>query len=347
MPKRPPHHNWITVAVANDFHVPFHDTRAVALFELFLKTEQPDWLILNGDFMDFWEISSFDLTPRPRKPFLKELKTGRELLTSFRDAVPKARITWIEGNHEFRLRKYLMKNAKELYDLTALAIPELFGLKELNIEFVPSHPAATRFTDTFIKVGGVYVGHWNTVAKHGGLAAKGLVEAKGVSLIQGHTHRFGAHARTTVDGRVILGVENFSMCRRQASYIRRPNWQLGFSVLHVPAERQGRAVVSGHDPEGAVCVERTRVLARRGPVHPKGRIEAPDFRKISCPMWYNVCLECASGWSASLKSGVAGFGNFHRLRIGPSIRHTDGNVDSASLPECHPTIWRSESSTTT
>ena len=84
------------------------------------------------------------------------------------------------------------------------------------------------------------MGHWNTVAKHGGQAAKGLVESKGVSLLQGHTHRFGAHARTTVDGRVILGIENFSMCRRQASYIRRPNWQLGFSVLYVL--ESGRAV---------------------------------------------------------------------------------------------------------
>jgi hypothetical protein len=77
------------------------------------------------------------------------------------------------------------------------------------------------------------VGHWDTVAKEGGYAAKRLVDSKGVSLLQGHTQRFGAHARTTVDGRVILGIENFSMCSRKASYVSYPNWQTGFSVIYL------------------------------------------------------------------------------------------------------------------
>jgi hypothetical protein len=64
-------------------------------------------------------------------------------------------------------------------------------------------------------------------------APKRLVEDKGVSLLQGHTQRFGAHARTTVDGRVILGIENFSMCVRKASYTAYPNWQQGFSVVYL------------------------------------------------------------------------------------------------------------------
>ena len=92
---------------------------------------------------------------------------------------------------------------------------------------------ASRFTDNFIRVGSLYVGHWDKVSAHGGYAAKGLVENKGVSALQGHTHRFGAHARTTVDGRVLLGIENFCMCRREASYVAHPNWQLGFSVIYL------------------------------------------------------------------------------------------------------------------
>src|SRR5207249_3188495 len=71
------------------------------------------------------------------------------------------------------------------------------------------------------------------VSKNAAYAAKVLVEEKGVSLLQGHTHRFGAHARTTVDGRLLLGIENFSMCSRRQSYVSRPNWQLGFSVVYL------------------------------------------------------------------------------------------------------------------
>ncbi len=62
------------------------------------------------------------------------------------------------------------------------------------------------------------------------------MDDKDVSLLQSHTHRFGAHARTTVDGRVLLGIENFSMCSRRASYLAYPNWQLGFSVIYLESK---------------------------------------------------------------------------------------------------------------
>jgi calcineurin-like phosphoesterase family protein len=233
MMKKHKNKKWIMVVVANDFQIPFHDEKALALFNLFLRRERPDWLVLNGDFQDFWEISSFDLTPRIGKEFIEEIKIGKKLLKSFRRSLPRARITWVEGNHEFRLRKYLIKNAKELYGLPGLSVPELFDLKDLKIEYVPCHRMASKFTDNFIRVGNLYVGHWDTVASDGGYAAKRLVEDKGVSLLQGHTQRFGAHARTTVDGRVLLGIENFSMCVRKAAYASYPNWQQGFSVIYL------------------------------------------------------------------------------------------------------------------
>jgi hypothetical protein len=236
MSKPTPHHPSKTrqlVVIANDFQVPFHDERALGLFKRFLKRDKPRWLVLNGDFQDFWEISSFDLVPRAGKAFLEEIAIGRRILRSFRQLLPKARITWLEGNHEFRLRKYLLANAPELQGLPGLTVPDLFRLKDLKIDYVPCHPGASKFTDNFIRVGNLYVGHWDRVARQGGYAAKGLVEDKGVSVLQGHTHRFGAHARTTVDGRVLLGIENFSMCRRNVGYVAQPNWQVGFSVVYL------------------------------------------------------------------------------------------------------------------
>jgi hypothetical protein len=69
---------WIMVGVANDFQIPFHDERALALFKLFLQRKKPDWLVLNGDFQDFWEISSIDLTPRIGKEFIEEIKIEKK-----------------------------------------------------------------------------------------------------------------------------------------------------------------------------------------------------------------------------------------------------------------------------
>lgn len=281
MPKPTPHYPpkpRQLVVVANDFQVPFHDERALGLFKRFLKREKPAWLVLNGDFQDFWEISSFDLVPRAGKAFLEEICMGRRILRSFRHLLPKARITWLEGNHEFRIRKYLLQNAPELHGLPALSIPELFRLRDLRIEYVPCHQGASKFTDNFIRVGKLYVGHWDRVARQGGYAAKGLVEDKGVSVLQGHTHRFGAHARTTVDGRFLLGIENFSMCRRDVGYVSRPNWQLGFSVVYLePSSGQFQWFPIAIGPRGFVWNGREyRTRSARG-----GRRARENSRKAA------------------------------------------------------------------
>lgn len=224
------------VMVANDFQIPFHDEKALKLFLLFLQHEKPDWLVINGDFQDFWEISKYDIAPRAGKTFWEEIQMGRSILASFRRLLPQARITWIEGNHEFRLRQYLIRKAQALYDLPGLSVPELMRLDALDIEYVASKKVLSRFSDNYIRLGDLYIGHWDKVSKHAGYAAKNLVEEKGVSLIQGHTQRFGVHARRTIDGRILVGLENFCLCSMHPTYVSHPNWQLGFSVVyHQPA----------------------------------------------------------------------------------------------------------------
>ena len=63
------------------------------------------------------------------------------------------------SNHEFRLRKYLIQNARELYGLPGASVPDIFDLKRLKIEHAACHELATKFTDNFIRVGDLYVGH--------------------------------------------------------------------------------------------------------------------------------------------------------------------------------------------
>ena len=109
-------------------------------------------------------ISRCDFTPRTGKEFSEEIMIGKEILESFRRSLPGARITWIERNHEFRLRKYLIKNAKELHGLPGLSVPELFSLKDLRVKYVACHRMVSEFTDNFIRVGNLHMGHRDTVA---------------------------------------------------------------------------------------------------------------------------------------------------------------------------------------
>ena len=112
-------------------------------------------------------------------------------------------------------------------------MPELFDLKQLKIEYVPCHALASRFTDNFIRVGDLYVDHFDTVAKEGGYAAKRLVEDKGVSLFQGHTQRFGAHAENHSRRPDYSGYRKLLHVRQTGKLRILPNWQQGFSVIYL------------------------------------------------------------------------------------------------------------------
>jgi UDP-2,3-diacylglucosamine pyrophosphatase LpxH len=225
------HNQYEMAVVANDFHVPYHDEKALKLLERFLSDQQPDIFIINGDFLDMWEISQFDRVPKFGKTFMEEIKTGKKILGRFRKILPETKIIYIEGNHEFRFRKYLIKSAPELYGLPGLSIPDLLDLKRLKIIYNPVKEGANKFSDNFIRLGDLYIGHWDKVNKHAGYTAKNLLDEKGVSLLQGHTHRFGVSARRYVDGQELIGIENFCLCRLDPYYVSKPSWSQGFSVI--------------------------------------------------------------------------------------------------------------------
>ncbi len=220
------------VVVANDFHVPHQDKKALRLLERFLIDQKPEVFIINGDFLDMWEISQFDRVPKFGRPLLKEITAGKKLLERFRKILPKAKIIYVEGNHDFRLRKYIIRKAPELYGLPGLSVPELLDLKKLNIKYKSVKEGANKFSDNWVKVGALYVGHWDKVNKYAGYTAKNLLDDKGVSLLQGHTHKHGVSARRYVDGTELIGIENFCMCRLDPYYISKPSWSQGFTVVY-------------------------------------------------------------------------------------------------------------------
>jgi len=223
------------IVVANDFQIPFHDRKLLKLFNKFLKYFKPSLLIINGDLLDCWMISDFDKTPKTGMDFSDELKLGYQVLKDWRRIMKDKEIWYIEGNHEWRLKKYINRIAPELFGL--LSLPELLKLKELNIRWIGTNKLANKWIDTYVKIGDIYVGHYDKVNRHSGYTAKNLVDYKGVSLIQGHVHRGGVHYRRTLNSQQITAIENFCMCSLNPNYISEPNWQQGFSVIYLESKK--------------------------------------------------------------------------------------------------------------
>ena len=221
---------WEKTVVFGDVHIPFQDDVALNLVTEFIARENPDRIIINGDFADCYDVSSFSKDPLRKASFPDEVLLVREKLGEIRNAAPRAEIIYLSGNHEHRLHKYIIDNAKALRGLDGMTIEEQFHLRQMDIKWIPCR--ADRFTDTFVEVGqSLLVGHFAMVRAHSGYTAKNLLDRYGKSLIQGHVHSVGSSNKTLANGQ-IMGWEGGCLCGLEPHYCRPFKWCHAFHVVH-------------------------------------------------------------------------------------------------------------------
>lgn len=212
--------------VANDFHLPFHDNKVIQLWLSFLIDLNPHHIIINGDLLDCYDASKFDKDPRRMLRLEEEIEMGIDFFATLRKYFPQTHIVYIYGNHEYRFQSMIIRKAPELRNLKGMSLEEQMELDRFDVEIVNSG-----LKESYYKFGEIYIGHFNKVSQHGGYTAKLLVDQKGVSVLQGHTHRIGSSIRAYLDGRILGGWDNGCMCNLRPDYVLDPNWCHGFSII--------------------------------------------------------------------------------------------------------------------
>lgn len=208
----------IKVVAIGDLHIPYHNKVMVKNFAQFCKDEQPDQIILGGDIVDFYDLSSFDKNPDRLNNLQDEISECVDFIKNLRKACPDSKLVYIIGNHEDRLRRFLWKNP-QLASLEALKLEELLQFKKYKVEFCESY---------FIN--GFEYTHGDLVRKHSSYSAKCEFENRGHSGMSHHVHRGGSYYKTTHDG-TYGWFENFCGCDLNPEYIKgTPNWQNGFHL---------------------------------------------------------------------------------------------------------------------
>lgn len=207
--------------VISDIHYPYHDTKAIKCVLDFIQDKDIDTIILNGDILDFYDVSSFDKDPDRVNSLQKEIDMSTKFFKKLRTIKPDARIVFIKGNHEYRLERYLKKHP-ELYSLNALKLPNLLDLKKYNIEY----------SDKGIKLGNLKIIHGDMVRKFSGYTARGELEKHDSSGICGHVHRLSCYYYRTPE-RYLAWYESGCLCDLNPEYISEPNWQQGFLYGYV------------------------------------------------------------------------------------------------------------------
>src|SRR5437899_4809420 len=128
-----------TTLVVPDIQHPYHDQLMLDKLIQVAADIQPDQIVQIGDGIDFPTVSRWTVgTAAAYAPELQEHIDGyREgFLVPMRQAAPHAAFKWLRGNHDERLEDFVNKYAAPLRTLRALEMHNLFGLNELNIDYV-------------------------------------------------------------------------------------------------------------------------------------------------------------------------------------------------------------------
>jgi hypothetical protein len=178
---------------------PMHDRAACDLAIQCAQVLQPATIVLLGDHLDLAEWST--KYPRPPEHIETTEPAARELhwfLAQLRLACPSARIVYLEGNHDARIRKLMEERAPGGARLRPvddpdgtpmLSIPRLLALDALDVEYVGPYGAEWWWGD-------VRVTHGDTVRGGGGKTTSAVVAKSHHSTVMGHIHRAELASRT-------------------------------------------------------------------------------------------------------------------------------------------------------
>ena len=102
-----------TVIFGADHQVPYQDRKAVKLSQRYIEDVRPDITIFGGDVLDFPNFTTkFLREQKSPEEVLKQLKVARGYLEHA--VANSGRVIFIDGNHEERLRTYILERAPEL-----------------------------------------------------------------------------------------------------------------------------------------------------------------------------------------------------------------------------------------
>lgn len=222
-------------------------------------------LILNGDIADFYNVSLHDKMPYHTSittSIKDEIYLVNKLLDYCQKKFKGTKITFIEGNHEDRLARYLFKKAPDLYEL--MDIESLFKLEERGIDFYPYG----RHQLYQIEGTDLYVRH--SPYSYSVHCAYANITKKMINLIHGCTHRYQELKIKTGDFRYLYGCSNACLIDFKNpifDYMKTDNWSKGFSVCYVDGPwwqnnhvkiEGGRTVFTGYEFTGDPKFDFTR-----------------------------------------------------------------------------------------
>jgi hypothetical protein len=121
------------IGFISDAQVPFHDVKAIETCYAYLKERKVNTIFINGDWVDFYQLSNFQKDPRKRN-FKEEYYAILQSFEHMRYHFPNETIYYLtEANHEKRYERFMNYKAPELLSLDLFTLEDLFKLSSFRI----------------------------------------------------------------------------------------------------------------------------------------------------------------------------------------------------------------------
>ena len=220
-----------------DLHIPFEDKRAVDLVfkvvEHIQKNIKPiDSVTLLGDAIDLYGLSRYDKDPAfgdIAELYDREMACANMFLDRVDEEFSKAREKiFIEGNHEYRMKKYMNANAGALRNV--VTVPSELGLaSRAKWKWV----GYNRHQSQAILGSSLFTRH----EPFGASQPKLQAQKAGGSFLYGHTHEVGEGTYVCkLTGRVFIAINAGCLVKIDEKVfdycVNRPNWSHAFVISY-------------------------------------------------------------------------------------------------------------------
>jgi predicted phosphodiesterase len=211
--------------VLSDIHFPYHDKEALMIALRKGKEEGVDAILLNGDIIDFYQLSKF--VKDYRKPSVREeLDIFRFFIDQLKQRFPEAEIYYKLGNHEVRLERWIQTNAQMFDGL--LDIDSLVQFRDHDVNYLKDNIG--------VKIGKLHIIHGHEVRASMGVVniARTYYLKTGVNLLFGHWHQQQEYITRSMDGTNSGAWAQGCLCKLDAEYTYGINqWVHGFSIVEL------------------------------------------------------------------------------------------------------------------
>lgn len=227
-----------TIAVIPDSHGSLIDKPAARAFLKDLKALDPEMVVMLGDHVDCSGLFSSHGRNHPddvEYSYVEDLDAANDFLDDIQKAAPRAKIHYIEGNHEGRCARFASENIANSRDLAMFVADNApaakLKLKDRGIKFY----SQTEFyhglsIPNTIKLGRCYFTHGCTAGKH---ATASHVDRFGANIVHGHTHRAQSFHTRNIQAGVYAGWCPGTLSKLQPTYMHTnpSSWVHGYGLL--------------------------------------------------------------------------------------------------------------------